>query len=447
VHRAGKGINNAGRLALGQERKKDMETKSKLAINGGTPVRTKAWPAIYPGGTLYDQEEVQAAIRVLEAKSPFRHYGENLLRQVDALEKSFSEFIGTQYTLGVSSGSVALTCALGALGIGPGSEVILPALMWISDVNSVVQLRGIPVICDIDETWNIDPKRLESFITPRTKAIVAIHMAGSPADIEAICAIGKKHNIPVLEDCSQAAGGTIKGKKLGSFGDIATFSMQYNKNLTTGEGGLITTNTEILYRKCQSYQDVGFERDKDGISKPMNSPYESFGIGCRLDEIRGAVGVVQVKKLPRTTSLMRGHQQSIKSQLKDIQGFKWRTLIDPDGDSGPMLGWILPSKDIADRFRAAMKAEGIPVSTPPGGVHQYRYMSNLLDKLPFTTQGCPWSCPFNQESNMNYTPDMLPISNDILDRSIGLNIPPLMSVEDENDVVAAFRKVAAELLA
>ena len=165
---------------------------------------------------------------------------------------------GNKYSLGVASGSTALTVALAALGVGPGTEVILPSLLWISDVNSVVLLRGIPIFCDIDKTWNMDPDHLEKCITKRTKAIVAIHIGETPRDMERICEIGAKYNIPVLEDCSQAAGASINGKQVGSFGDIATFSLQYNKNFTSGEGGMISTNSESLYKSCMCFQDVGF---------------------------------------------------------------------------------------------------------------------------------------------------------------------------------------------
>jgi 8-amino-3,8-dideoxy-alpha-D-manno-octulosonate transaminase len=401
---------------------------------------------MYPGGTLYNGEEVEAAIKVLKARSPFRHYGFDPQFQVDAFEKAMAEFIGTDHALAVASGSAALLVALAALGVGPGTEVIMPALMWISDVNAVVHLRAIPVLCEIDDTWNMDPTKLEKCITPRTKVIIAIHMAGTASDIEPLCEVAKRHGLPLLEDCSQATGASIKGKMVGSFGDIATFSLQYNKNLTTGEGGMITTSNAELYKKCLSFQDVGFERDEDGVSVPKNSPFESFGIGCRMDEIRGAVGLVQLRKMPKLCSIMRGHQQRIKDALSDISQIEWRRIVDPEGDTGFCLGWSFDNQKTVKDFIEAMQHEGIPVTTPPSGVHQYRYMTNLMNKIPVTTEGCPWSCPFNKKSDMSFSPDMLPQSNDILDRSMMLTMPPSLTVEDENDAITAFRKVSADLL-
>ncbi|NCO34765.1 MAG: aminotransferase class I/II-fold pyridoxal phosphate-dependent enzyme [Armatimonadetes bacterium] len=150
-----------------------------LAINGGTPVRTDPWPPMFPGGTAYGEEEKQAAIAVIDAQSPFRYYGTNPLKQVDQLEKEYREFLGVEHALAVGSGSAALIVALAALGVGPGTEVIVPGFLWVSDVNAIVLLRGVPVPAEVDDTLNLDARDLERRITPRTKAIIAIHMAGT----------------------------------------------------------------------------------------------------------------------------------------------------------------------------------------------------------------------------------------------------------------------------
>ncbi len=418
----------------------------ELALNGGTPIRTKPWPLMYPGGTVYDDREVEAAIQVIRAKSPFRHYGVDLQNKTDELEMAFSKYLGNRYSLAVASGSTALTTILASLGVGPGDEVILPTLLWISDANSVMWLRAMPVFCDIDETWNLDAEQLEKLITPRTKAIIAIHMAGSAADMPAIMKVANSHQIPVVEDCCQASGGSIGTKKLGSFGDIAAFSLQYNKNLTSGEGGLISTNDEKLYRACKCFSDVGFERDVDGVSKPLNSPFESYGIGCRMDEIRGAIGLEQLKKLDNICSLMRTRQISIKEKLSSIEGLSFRKQIDPQGDSGAALGWLMDTSNLAEKFRKAIQAEGIPVTTAPGGIHQFRNISTLFDKVPVTSANCPWSCPFNEECSQELRPDMFPKSDDILDRSCMLYLPPIMTDEDEDDAVTAIKKVSEKLL-
>lgn len=418
----------------------------KLAIEGGTPVRTDPWPELYPGGLAYGEEEKQAVMEVVEAQSPFRYYGVKSLHKVDQLEEGFRKQVGVKHALAVGSGTTALSVALAALEVGPGTEVILPALMWVSDVCAVVNLRGIPVLAEIDDTWGLDPNDLESRITPRTKAIVAIHMAGSVADTPAILKVAERHGIPVLEDCSQAAGASIFGKQVGSMGAIATFSLQYNKNITTGEGGMIVTNDNDLYLRCTCYHDLGFGRDVDGVSRPLPSGFQTFGMGTRMDELRGAVGTIQIKRLPELVRQMRGHQQRIWGEIKDIKGIEPRRLVDPDGDSGANLAWMHESKEMADKFCEALKAEGIPAGGPPPELHQYRNMTNLLSKAAITTAGCPWSCPFNKESVMEYSADLLPRSNDILDRSLMVPMPPKLTEQDEEDFVRAFRKVAAALL-
>jgi len=417
-----------------------------LAINGGTPVRTTPWPPMFPGGTAYGEEEKQAALAVIEAQSPFRFYGLNPLKQVDQLEKEYREFLGVEHALAVGSGSAALIVALAALGVGPGTEVILPGFLWVSDVNAVVLLRGIPVFAEVDETLNLDAHDLERHITPRTKAIIAVHMAGTAADMEAILEVACRHHIPVLEDCSQAAGASINGRKVGSIGAISTVSLQYNKNFTTGEGGLIATSDNELYRKCTCYHDLGFDRDIDGISKPLGSPHESFGFGTRMDELRGAVGVVQLRKLPSIVARMNERQQQIRQELTGLRGITLRRLVDPAGDSGAYFVWFNETAEMAVRFREALQAEGIPASPPHGGLHQFRHLTNLLSKRPVTTGGCPWDCPLNAQSNTNYSPDMLPKTNELLDRASMIPMPPLMTDEDARDVVVAFRKVHAALI-
>ena len=412
-----------------------------LAINGGVPVRTASWPPLVPGATAYGEEEKRAAIEVIESQSPFRYYGEKPLGKVDKLEEAYARYVGTRFALATHSGSTALSVALAALGVGPGTEVIVPAFMWIADVNAIVHLRAIPVLAEIDETLNLDPNDLAQRITPRTKAIIAVHMAGTAADMPAILAIADQHGIPVLEDCSQAAGAMIEGQVVGSMGAVGIVSLQYNKNFTTGEGGIITTSNEEIFRRSICYHDMGFERDMQGISVPQDSPFETWGMGARMDELRGAIGLVQLAKLPDLVGAMRGHQHRLREALGKTPGIHLRRLVDPTGDSGSYLAWFHDSADLAEEFMDALNAEGIPVSRPHGGIHQYRHMTNLLSNAPVTTEGCPWSCPYNAESPMEYKANMLPRSNQLLDKARMLSLPPLLTDQDINDVIRAFRKV------
>lgn len=414
----------------------------KLAVKEGKPVRTQPWPPMYPGGMLYGVEEIAAATEVIKAKSPYRHYGVDVRKKVDQFEFEYAKYLGVRYAVATGSGSTALTTAMMALGVGPGTEVIVPSFLWISDINSVVFLRAIPIIAEIDETLNLDPKLLEKKITSRTKLIIAIHMAGSAADIHPILEIGRKHRIPVLEDCSQAVGTTVGRKPIGSFGAISIASLQLNKNITSGEGGIIATNDETLYKKCLCIQDIGFERGKDGVSKARFSIYETFGIGCRMDEIRGAIALVQLDKLPYIVGAMRARQRKISSALKDIQKISSRRLVDSEGDCGAFLSWFHEDAKTAKVFGETLRAEGIPANPSHGGVHQTRNIPTLINKTPITTKGCPWNCPYNQSSEMDYRPEKTSISNDLLDRNLMIPLPPIMTDEDQEDLITAFRKVA-----
>ena len=262
------------------------------------------WPYEFPGAYWLDEQEDQAVLDVLHHGSLFRYYGLGQPKYADRYEAAARDYYGVRYALGVNSGTGALIAALTALGIGPGCEVILPAFMWVASVGAVVQVNAIPVLCEVDDSFCMDPADLEKKITPRTKLILPIHMAGSPCNMDAIMAVARKHKIPVLEDCAQCNGGTFKGKKVGTFGNMGIFSLQLNKNMTCGEGGLIITNDEKLYYRAFSAHDMGLIREDGRLATP--EPYAiAWGGGRRMTELCGAVASVQIKKLPHILDHMR----------------------------------------------------------------------------------------------------------------------------------------------
>jgi len=209
----------------------------RLAIEGGHPVRTEPLPLEFPGVHYIDEKEIEAVNRVLRSHSLFRYYGVDLQKEVEMFESEFSQFLGVQHTLAVSSGTGALQTALSALGVGPGQEVIIPAYLWVSVLAAVVNHGAIPVLADINETFGLDPADLESRITSKTKGIIIVHMSGAPVDVEAVQKVAKAHGLWLLEDCAQCNGGRVRGKRVGTFGDMGIFSLQMNKNMTSGEGG------------------------------------------------------------------------------------------------------------------------------------------------------------------------------------------------------------------
>lgn len=188
--------------------------QAKLAIHGGKPVRKAPLPLEFPGVHYMDNREVQAAVKVLKARSLFRFYGIRLQNEVQRLERDFARFLGVKHAIAVSSGTGALHSALSALAIGPGQEVIVPAYLWVSVVAAVVNQGAIPVLADIDETFCLNPEAVEKCITPRTRGIVMVHMSGAPGNVKAIQKIARRHKIFLLEDCAQCTGGSVGGRKV-----------------------------------------------------------------------------------------------------------------------------------------------------------------------------------------------------------------------------------------
>ena len=225
---AGTGAASGSRAAEGQ---------AKLAIDGGTPVRKTVLGSRPYGPQFYDEVEKQEVLEVLDSKNPFRWWHSS--SKVLQFEKAYAEHIGVKHALAVTSGTTALYTAMAALEIGPGDEVILPAWTWYADYDAVVLCGGLPVFAEIDESLSMDPADIEHRITPRTKAIVPSHLQGTPADMDPILEIARKHNIRVLEDCAQCCGGRYKGKFVGTIGDMGINSFQLSKTITSGEGGAV----------------------------------------------------------------------------------------------------------------------------------------------------------------------------------------------------------------
>ena len=283
--------------------------RAGLAVHGGTPVRTTPLPLEFPGIHYMGEEEIEAAVRVLRSRSPFRFYGIDLQGEVEAFESEFATFEGASHCLALTSGTGALHTALAALGVGPGQEVIIPAYLWVSVVAAVVNLGAIPILADVDDTFCMDPADAEAKITPRTTGIIAVHMSGAPADVKAISEVARRHGLFLLEDCAQCAGGSVDGKRVGTFGDIGIFSFQMNKNMTSGEGGCLVTDNESLYYRAVAVHDTGFARDAAGRAMYDKLEYCLWGRGYRLDEIRAAILRVQLRKLPQD------HRQYAQKQI------------------------------------------------------------------------------------------------------------------------------------
>jgi dTDP-4-amino-4,6-dideoxygalactose transaminase len=412
------------------------------------PVRRRPLPLEFPGVHFMDEREVEAAVRVLRARSLFRFYGVDLQKETERFEQEFARAVGVRHALAVGSGTGALAVALSALGVAPGQEVIVPAYMWVSVIAAVVNQGAIPVLADIDDTFALDPADVEAKITPRTSGIILVHMSGAPGDVEAIRKIARTRGIFLLEDCAQCNGGSIGGRKVGSFGDMGIYSFQMNKNMSSGEGGCVVTNDQRLYRRAVACHDVGYARDENGRLAFDDPDYCLWGKGSRLDELRAAILRVQLEKLPSIVAHMRGSKYRIRRALEHFPDVQLRRIVDPEGDTGCFLITTYRDPQTARRVNEMLRAEGI-VTWPQGvsnilmtqwGLHLYYNNVSLVRKTSNDRGGFPWNLAENAGLVRNYAKGACPVADSLFERSILLAIPSCLSEEDERDIIRAFEK-------
>jgi len=427
----------------------DTAANKALAINGGTPVRTTPLPLEFPGVHHMGEEEVEAAVRVLRSRSPFRYYGVDLQKEVETFEQEFASFLGISHCLAMNSGTGALHVALAALGVGPGQEVIVPAYLWVSVAAAVVNLGAIPILADIDNTFCLDPVDVKARITSRTTVIIAVHMSGAPANIVELQQVARNHGLFLLEDCAQCAGGSVNGKKVGTFGDMAIFSFQMNKNMTCGDGGCIVTNDQRLYNRSVACHDTGYARDSAGRAILDDLDLCLWGRGYRLDELRASILRVQLKKLPTIIGNMHDSKYRIRRGLEKHPEIQLREILDPAGDTGCFLITTFQNAETALQINRALRAEGIvtfaqgltDVVMTQWGLHIYYNIPSLVNKTGVDTRNSPWSLAENANSLAEYRKGTCPYADSLFERSILLAIPSCLTKRDEEDIVEAFDKV------
>lgn len=370
-----------------------------------------------PGAYVIGEEEKQEVLEVLESGYLFRYGSEsdpNFKKKVYTLEKEFAELIGVKYAVAVNSGTSALLCALAALGIGPGDEVIVPGYTFIASISSIIMMRAIPVLCEIDESLTLDPKDVEQRITDKTKAIMAVHMLGNPCQMDAIMEIAKRHSLCVIEDCAQAAGGSYRGKRLGSIGSIGAFSLNIFKVITSGDGGVVTTDDYGLYERAFAFHDQGHKPLRMGVEVGQRS---IAGLDLRMNELTGAVALAQLRKIDSILAVLREKKKKLRNLLKGLPGVTFRKINDEEGECATLLTLIFESKELAETF-----AERIGTTTLAySGWHVYNNMEQILEKKTYTTYPCPYGCPAYGRQ-VEYRAHMLPRTDDILGRSVNISV-------------------------
>jgi len=406
---------------------------------------------MYPGGLEIGEDEKAQVLEVLEHKYLFRYYGpSDCPSKAQQLEETFAQRWGTKHALAMNSCTSTLISALVACGVGPGDEVIVNGYTFFASAAAIVAAKAIPVICDIDDSFTVDPEDLERRITRRTRAIILVHMRGAPCDMDRILPICKKHNLAVIEDVAQACGGSYKGRMLGTLGDIGCFSFQYHKIITAGEGGMAITNDSRLNDRLMAYHDTAACWRPERFAEERYKGELFCGQNFRMSELTGAVMLAQLDKLDDLLDGMRRNKQRIKEQIEDLPGITMRRLNDPDGDTGICLMFMLDDKQQVGRFVDALNAEGIDAS----GVfnrsipdwHVYYHWKHLMNQATPTSEGCPWTCPYHEGEPVQYREDMCPNTSRLLSRAVHLDIPPQMTVEDCDMIAAGIQKVTRVLL-
>ena len=313
-----------------------------------------------PGFELWSDKERKEVNDVLETGILMRYGFDGPRKGVwksKELESAICETFGCKYAQLTSSGTSALTTAMIALGIGYGDEIIIPCFTFVASFEAIVSVGAVPVLVDVDDTLTLNPDAVRKAITPKTKAVMPVHMCGGMADMDTLLAICKEHSLLLLEDACQSIGGTYKGKQLGTIGDAGTFSFDFVKTMTCGEGGVIMTNREDIYTKSDGYTDHGHDH-KGGADRGADL-HPFIGYNYRISELHAAVGLAQIKRLPEFLDIQKKNHALLKNILAQIPEVSFRRIPDPAGDSRSFVSWFLPTEEITRAVVNELKAQNI----------------------------------------------------------------------------------------
>jgi perosamine synthetase len=401
-------------------------SKSKLALHGGKPTRTAPWP-IYP--QLGKQEEA-AVVRVVRSNHLCAQFG----KEVSQFEAAFAAYLGVKHAMAVTNGTTALHVALSALGVGPGDEVIVPSYTFLATATSVLMQNAVPVFADADPVMlGLDLSHVKKLATRRTKAILPVHPNGLPVDMDPLLAFAADKGLSVIEDCSHAHGAEYKGRKVGTFGHINIFSFQQQKNLSLGEGGILTTDDDALAEKARAIRSFG----------EVNLAYN-----YRMTELHAAVGRVRLKRLDKENATRIRNAEHLQKALAGVPGigylrppaetkavyYNFIVVYDPDRFGVPR-----------ERFIEAVRAEGIPVMAGYSPVHRHRSFRGG----DAYGRGCPFRCPFYdapEKERPSYADGTCPVVEEYCDkRNVQVKVHPPAAKSDMDDVAAAIRKVVENI--
>jgi len=361
------------------------------------------------GAEIIGKEELNEILELFNKdKVTLYRYGPNNYKTRE-LEKDFADYMGVKYAHAVSSGTAAIHCALAAAGVCQGDEVITTAWTFVAPIEAIYSLGASPVLVNLDDSFHLDPKELESKITKKTKAIVSVPMWASP-DMDAIVKICKANNILLIEDAAQSLGAKYKGKKLGTFGELGSFSFDAGKSLHVGEGGMVITNNKDLYEKVAEFSDHGHMHIK-GLPRGKD-PRRMPGLNYRMSELTAAVGLAQLRKIDFILSQATKNKYLLKDKISNLPGIKMRYFYDETGAQGDTLIFSLDNSKLALALEKSLSDKG--------------YGTKILPEAIDWHYGGSWIHIF-QNSSQEELDVKFKKTGDLLRRSICLNIPVLMT--------------------
>jgi perosamine synthetase len=412
----------------------DQVSIEKLAVDGGTPIRTGPLPSVgNKSGRDFGQEEMANLTEVMNSGTLFRYGGKFVVQ----LEQEFAGMLGLKHGIASTSGTSAIHIAIGAIQPNPGDEIITSPITDMGTLIGILAQNAIPVFADLDpKTYTVLPESIESLITEKTKAITPVHLFGQMADMDPILAIGRKHGIKVIEDCCQAYFSEYNGHLSGTMGDINCFSMQQSKHMTTGDGGITVTDNDDLSTRAKLFMDKGWPREP-GVPRE----YLFLGMNYRMNELTGAVASAQIKKVRGTVEKRRRIADAITKLIKDAPG-----VVPPHVREGCKHSWWLYALTIDQslmkctpaEFALALSKEGIPASV--GYIGKPIFTTEIFQKQRAYGYGCPFTCP--HANPREYKESDTPNTLEILANIMPLSINEFFTEKDIEDYGKAINKVA-----
>jgi perosamine synthetase len=395
------------------------------AIAGGPPAKTKP----FTKEIRYGDDELRELKEALAQGSLFYAHG----KKVFQLEQQFAEHHGAKFAVATSSGTASIHAAMIATGLSPGDEVIVPPITDMGSIIPILFQGAIPVFADLDpHTYNLDPRSVEKNITTKTRAILAIHLAGNACDLDALLAITNKHNLLLIEDCAQSHGCTYRAKAVGTFGQVGCYSYNEFKHISCGDGGVVLTNDEQLAKKLRLSTDKAYDRSPTAMSRQATFLAANY----RMTELQAAVAIAQLRKLPSIVQRRQSWCNELTKRIKHLEGISLPATTQHCDHSWWFYLFRVQSELLradADTFAKALKAEGLPVAA--------HYIGDPIYTYPLFQNHTAFAHAPHPFGSRKYERGQCPVAEDILKTCIILPINEAYTPDDLTETVTAFKKV------